>query len=127
MRARAAEFAAAGAIIVYVSTGTPAMAKDFAAKEGLGGLVLSDIDRKAFAAARMPRSLWKLLHPRFVANLWRSLRAGFKQTGVQGDPWQQGGVLVFARDGRLVHQQVDGAAGDLLDVDAIVAAARAVA
>ena len=35
-------------------------------------------------------------------------------------------VLVFGAEGRLLHQQVDGAAGDLLDVDAIVAAAAAV-
>jgi peroxiredoxin len=126
LRARQPAFDAAGALLVYVSTGTPAMAADFAAKEGLGGAVLSDVGRKAFAAARFSRSPWKLLHPRFLANLWRSLRAGHKQTGVQGDPWQQGGVLVFGADGSLRHQQIDGAAGDLLDVDAIVAAAAAV-
>lgn len=126
MRARQPEFDAAGARLVYVSTGTPAMAADFAAKEGLGGAVLSDPERKAFAAASMARSPWNLLRPRFFGNLLRALRAGHKQTGVQGDPWQQGGVLVFGPDGRLLHQQLDGAAGDLLDVDAIVAAAAAV-
>lgn len=124
MRARQPDFAAAGATICYVSTGTPAMAADFAAKEGLGAAVLSDQGRQAFAAARMKRSIWNLLRPRFVGNLLRALRRGHKQTGVQGDPWQQGGVLVFARDGRLLHQQLDGAAGDLLDVDAVLAAAR---
>lgn len=124
MRARQQDFAAAGASLCYVSTGTPAMAADFAAKEGLGAAVLSDQGRQAFAAARMRRSLWNLLRPRFFVNLVRALRAGHKQTSVQGDPWQQGGVLVFARDGRLLHQQLDGAAGDLLDVDAVLAAAR---
>lgn len=124
MRARQQDFAAAGASLCYVSTGTPAMAADFAAKEGLGAAVLSDQGRQAFAAARMRRSLWNLLRPRFFVNLFRALRAGHKQTSVQGDPWQQGGVLVFARDGRLLHQQLDGAAGDLLDVDAVLAAAR---
>ena len=124
MRARQPDLDAAGATICYVSTGTPAMAADFAAKEGLGAAVLSDQGRQAFAAARMKRSIWNLLRPRFVGNLLRALRRGHKQTGVQGDPWQQGGVLVFARDGRLLHQQLDGAAGDLLDVDAVLAAAR---
>ena len=123
MRARQSEFDARGARLVYVSTGTPAMAADFAAKEGLGASVLSDQGRQAFAAARMKRSLWNLLRPRFFVNLLRALRRGHKQTGVKGDPWQQGGVLVFARDGRLLHQQLDGAAGDLLDVDAVLAAA----
>lgn len=124
MRVRQHDFAAADATICYVSTGTPAMAADFARKEGLGAAVLSDQGRQAFAAARMRRSLWNLLRPRFFANLFRALRRGHTQTGVQGDPWQQGGVLVFARDGRLLCQQLDGAAGDLLDVDAVLAAAR---
>jgi len=87
--------------------------------------VLSDIARTSYRAAGMRRSLFGLLHPRLLRNLLRALRRGFRQRGVQGDAWQQGGVLVVARDGRLLHAQLDGTGGDELDLAAVLAAWRA--
>ncbi|MBL8756716.1 MAG: AhpC/TSA family protein [Planctomycetes bacterium] len=124
MRTREAELQAAGANLVFVGSGLPAMAADFARQHAGPHPVLSDPQRSAFAAAGMRRGWYTLLHWRFVANLWRSLRAGFRQAGVQGDPWQHGGVLVLAADRRLLHQQLDTTAGDEVDVDAVLAAVR---
>ncbi len=101
------------------------MAADFAAQFAGGHDVLCDPQRRAFAAAGMRRSLGATLHWRLLKNAVRALRGGFRQGRVLGDPWQQGGVLVFARDGRLVHQQHDRAGGDPLELDAVVAAVRA--
>lgn len=122
MRTREQELAAAGARLVFVSTGTPAMAMDFATTHAGGHQVLCDVGRKAFAAAGMKRSLRTTLHWRMAANLWRALRAGFRQGRVQGDPWQQGGVLVFGRRGEVVYEQVDRVGGDELDVAAVLQA-----
>lgn len=123
MRTREKELTAANARLVFVGTGLPAMAADFAKQHAGPHLVLSDPQRKAFAAAGMKRSFWATLHWRLPRNAWRALRRGFRQTKVQGDPWQQGGVLVVDAAGTLRHEEVDGAAGDPLDLDAIVAAA----
>ena len=125
MRTREQELAAAGAHLLFVGTGLPAMAADFARTHAGPHPVFSDPARATFAAAGMKRSLWTTLHWRLVPNAWRALRRGFRQTKVQGDAWQQGGVLVFDAAGRVLHRQVDGAAGDALDLDAVVAAVRA--
>lgn len=124
MRTRDGELQTAGAALVFVGSGLPAMAADFARQHAGPHPVLSDPQRRAFAAAGMRRGWHTMFHWRFVRNLWRSLRAGFRQGGVQGDPWQHGGVLVLDGDRRLVHQQVDTTAGDVLDLDAVVRAVR---
>jgi hypothetical protein len=124
LRTREHELAAAGARVVFVGTGTPAMAADFARTHAGPHPVLSDAPRAAFAAAGMRGGWWTMLHWRFLPNLWRALRGGFRQTSVQGNAWQHGGVVVLAPDARVVHREVDRTAGDVLDLDAIVAAAR---
>jgi len=118
------ELAASDARLVFVGTGTPAMAADFARQHAGPHPVLSDVARRTFQAAGMRRSLWATLHWRLLKNLWRALRAGYRQTQVLGDAWQQGGVLVFAADGRLLHGQADRAGGDELDLAAVRQAVR---
>ena len=122
MRRRDAELEQRGARLVFVGTGTPAMAQDFRRQHAGPHPVLSDADRKAFRAAGMTRSLLATLHWRTFRNASRAFRRGFRQSRVQGDPWQQGGVLVFDATGALRHQQRDAAGGDELDLDALVAA-----
>jgi len=110
---------------VFVGTGTPAMAADFARTHAGPHPVLSDPARATFAAAGMRRSVWATLHWRLLGNAWRALRAGFRQGRVQGDAWQQGGAIVLDREGAVVYRQVDRAGGDPLDVGAIVASVGA--
>lgn len=100
------------------------MAADFARTHAGSHPVLSDPTRSAFVAAGMKRGVFRVVHWRLLANLWRALRGGFRQGKVQGDPWQQGGVLVFGPTRDLVFEQRDSAAGDALALDAIVRAAR---
>ena len=121
MRRRDQDLAAAAARLVFVGTGTPAMAADFARQHAGPHPVLSDVARRAFQAAGMRRTWRSTLHWRLVANAWRALRRGHRQGRVQGDPWQQGGVLVFAADGQILHQQYDAVGGDEIDLDAVVA------
>ena len=99
------------------------MAADFARTHAGSFPVLSDVKKRAYAAAGMKRSPWAMLHPRLLANAWRALRRGFRQGRVQGDAFQQGGVLVFGSDGSVLHRAIDAATGDALDLGAIVATA----
>jgi hypothetical protein len=125
LRRREAEILATSTRVLFVGTGLPAMAKSFASEWAGPHPVLSDPTRAVFAAAGMRRSLFATLHWRLFVNAWRAFRRGFRQTSVQGDPWQQGGVLVLGRDGQVRHRQVDRAGGDELDLDAVLAALRA--
>jgi hypothetical protein len=43
---------------------------------------------------------------------WRALRSGFRQTEVQGDPWQLGGAFVITPEGKTVYEHVSREAGD---------------
>jgi hypothetical protein len=124
LRAHEQALAAQGATLVFVGTGSPAMAADFARAHAGPHPVLCDPERKLFAAAGMRRSLWASLHWRLFTNGLRAWRNGFRQGKVQGDPWQQGGVVVLANDGRLVHRQIDAVGGDPLDATAVLAAVR---
>ena len=124
MRSRETEILATGARVLFVGTGLPAMAKSFASEWAGPHPVLSDPTRGVFAAAGMRRSLFATLHWRLFVNAWRAFRRGFRQTSVQGDPWQQGGVLVLGRDGTVRHRQIDRAGGDMLDLDAVLASLR---
>lgn len=114
--------ASSGARLVFVGTGLPAMAADFVRSHAGSHAVVCDPTRRVFAAAGMRRSLGATLHWRLLANALRALRAGFRQGRVQGDAWQQGGVLVVTAGGRLLHRQVDQVGGDLLDLEAVAAA-----
>lgn len=124
MRGREPELAAANARLLFVGTGLPGMAADFARTHAGPFPVLSDVARTTYKAAGMKRSLFATLHPRMLGNVWRAFRGGFRQGRVQGDPYQLGGAVVFDRSGRLLHHQIDAAGGDPLDLGAIVAAVR---
>lgn len=122
MRTREPDLLAADARLVFVGTGLPGMAADFARQHAGPWPVLSDAKKRAFAAAGMRRGLFTTLHWRTLGNALRALRRGFRQGRVQGDPWQQGGVLVLDARGQLRHQQFDAAGGDPIDIAAVMAA-----
>lgn len=118
MRGAEQQLAERGAELVFVGPVEPTSAAAFRREHGLAAPVLSDAAGEAFAVAEMRRGIRPMLSLRAVTNGLRALRAGFRQRKVEGNPWQQGGVLVFAADGRLLAQQRDVGVGDLLDVAA---------
>jgi hypothetical protein len=124
LRGREKELLAANARLLFVGTGSPAMAADFQKAHASPHPVFSDVTRRSFEAAGMRRSFWSFLHWRFVRNALRAFRNGFRQTEVLGDAWQQGGVLLFDSHGRLRHHQIDAVAGDTINLDAVVTALR---
>jgi len=125
-----AHLPALGVRIVFVGNGAARYIDGFVERNG----VLTDIARvvtdpslKAFDAAGMVRSRWSTFGPRGLLNLARSLARGFKQTTIEGEPLQQGGVIVVAADGTIAYVQVEQAAGDHAPNDEVVAAAMRVA
>jgi hypothetical protein len=111
--------------LVFISTGTPAMALDFQAQQGIEGTTWVDPRRRTYrhlGFKRRPGST--LLSLATMKHALRAWRKGFRQGATQGDPWQQGGVLVVRRGGEPVLSFASEEAGDLAPTAEVMAAAR---
>lgn len=111
-----------GIEVVVIGNGNATFARDFREEFALEGLLLVDPELVAYRAAGLRRGRVEIASPRMFGNAIRALRTGARQTGVQGDPWQLGGVVVLAAGGelRFVHRSRE--AGDHADPEAIEAA-----
>ena len=114
---------ARGARLVFIGVGNRHFAGGFRHELGLTEPVYVDTQRHSYRALGMKRGLWATLLNR---DTWRSrgrARAGgFRQKGVQGDPWQLGGVLVVFPGGRVAYRYLSQAAGDHPPVAEVLAA-----
>ena len=122
MRDRIGDIRGRGAELVVIGNGAPHFAAAFREEMALDCPLLVDPELQAYRAAGLRRGRVELLSPRLPWNALRALRQGFRQRGVQGDPWQLGGVLVVRPDGALTYRQISREAGDHAPVDTVVAA-----
>lgn len=111
-----------GAELVIVGNGAAHFAQAFREDFALDGPILVDPELRAYRAAGLRRGRVEVLSPRMGLNAARALRKGFRQEGVQGDPWQLGGVFVLRAGGELTYRYASREAGDHPPVEAILAA-----
>ncbi len=105
-----------------MGNGNRSFAQAFRDEFEIEGLLLVDPDLHAYRAAGLRRGRREIASPQLIGNTIRALRSGARQTAVLGDPWQLGGVLVFAPGGELRYQFRSAAAGDHADPAEIDAA-----
>ena len=115
IRARDAE-------LVIVGNGAANFAEAFREDFSLDGPLLIDPELRAYRAAGLRRGRVEALSPRMSLNAIGALRDGARQQGVQGDPWQLGGVFVIRPDGALLFRHESREAGDHPEVEDILAA-----
>lgn len=129
------EFEAAGARLVAIGQGTPAQAARFRADQCVDLLLLSDPDRRSYAAAGAKvATLPELLGPRIIARgLARTIASRIPQGSIvvhQGKivdhPAQLGGVVVVAPDGSVRYAHMSEDASDNPPVSEVIAAVRAI-
>jgi hypothetical protein len=113
-----------GARLVFVSTGTPAMAEDFRDQQRVGADVWVDERRRTYRHLGFKRSPGSTFGLATLRHALRALRKGFLQGRTQGDPWQQGGVLVVRRGGEPVYCHASEEAGDLAPMPDVLKATR---
>ena len=113
---------ARGAELVIVGNGAPNFAAAFREDFELDCPLLVDPELRAYRAAGLRRGRVELLSPRLPLNALRALRAGSRQTSIEGDPWQLGGVFVIRPGGHLTYQYASREAGDHAPVEEILAA-----
>lgn len=124
LRSHAAEFEKAGAGLVIIGNGRPALAKRLAERNQLPAsmTLLTDPSLRAYQAAGLKRGVWRTLGPRGWLPYLRTLRRGFRQRRLAGDAWQQGGALALAAGGKVLYRHVSEHPGDQASASALLKA-----
>ncbi len=120
MRDRLSDIRARGAELVIVGNGAQNFAAAFREDFKLESPLLVDPELIAYRAAGLRRGRVELLSPRLPLNALRAVREGYRQSSVEGDPWQLGGVLVVRAGGALTYRYVSEVAGDHPPVDEVI-------
>ena len=116
------EFHAKKAEVIAIGNGSPSFIAGFRETTGFTGPVYTDPSLAAYQAAQLKRGVLRTFDPRGFGKALRAMAGGQRQGRTQGDPWQQGGVLVVAPGGDLLYAQASERAGDNASADAILAA-----
>lgn len=111
-----------GARLVLVGHGALHFARAFVEDLAIQVPVYVDPTLETYRALGMRRSAAAFFSPKALLNLARALRAGFRQTSVQGDALQLGGVLVVRPDGVAVYRHLSSEVGDHPPVAEVLAA-----
>lgn len=114
--------AAAGAGLHVIGNGAPMFIAGFRETTGFDGAIYTDPSLALYRALALRRGVTTVVRPGVAMAAVRALRGGFRQGATQGDPWQQGGVVVVGVDGRVGYRYASTAAGDHPPVDAVLAA-----
>jgi len=94
------------------------MAQDFIETFAIPFPVFTDPGRSCYKMAGLKRNFGLGLAT--IGRGRRAVAAGHRQGRTQGDPWQQGGVIIVDTDGRLVWRHIDRAAGDHCSVEEVL-------
>ena len=103
---------AAGAQLAFIGNGSLDHALAFAADKVPGCTVFTDPRLGSYRAAGARHGIMRTVGPRSWGHALRALRRGARQSRVQGHPFQQGGVAVIARGGRVAYAYLSETAGD---------------
>lgn len=123
-RSRADELKRAGVKLLFIGNGLPMMAQDFQEYMQLDAQqVWTDPKRRTFAHLDFAHGWRSVLNLSTIRSSLRAMRAGFRQGKTQGDPIQQGGVLVVKRGGEVVYGYASAVAGDHPPIDVVMAKA----
>jgi hypothetical protein len=121
------QFEQAGVGLVLIGQASPRQASAFRRKLDLDVPVLADEERATYKAAGLKRAnVAQLLGPRSVlSGVKHGARSGVVQGRIIGDAAQLGGAIIVKPGGEVVYEQVQRNAGDTVEPDALLAAARA--
>ena len=105
-------FQSRGASLALVAVGAPSAIGPFREATGVTAPVFVDPTRATYGALGMRRGARTYLSTAFVRNMLRAVRSGLHVTGIAGDVWQQGGVLVVRPGGEVLYRSLAATAGD---------------
>lgn len=114
----------AGAEMIVIGNGSPSFIEGFREQTGYHGPLYTDPSLDVYRAAELKRGVTNTLNPLGAVGFLKALARGGKQGRTQGDPWQQGGVLVIAPTNEVKWQHASGRPGDNASAADIIGALR---
>ena len=124
MRDRREDIERAGARLILVGNGSVAHARRFRERLAPEVEVYTDPGRRSYEELGLRRSVAATLGPASAAAFVGATLKGHRQTSIQGDAWQQGGLLVMAPGGGILFLQRNRTAGDRPQIDAALLSLR---
>ncbi|HEX5060855.1 MAG TPA: peroxiredoxin-like family protein [Kofleriaceae bacterium] len=115
---------AAGAELYIIGNGTPNFIAGFREQTKYPDPIYVDPSLAVYKAAELKRGALRTFDPRALGKTITAFRHGSRQGSVQGDAWQQGGVLVVAPGGEVKFHHASDRPGDNASIPEIVAALR---
>jgi hypothetical protein len=104
---------AAGAEIYVIGSGSPSFIEGFREHTKWPGPIYTDPSLEVFRAAQLKRGVLSSLDPRALGNTIGAHLRGHRQAlRIEGDAWQQGGVLVVAPSGDIRWHHISDRPGD---------------
>jgi hypothetical protein len=107
-----AEIERRGACLRVIGNGNPVHAREFMTRMGMTGEVYTDPARLLYDQVGMLHGVRRTLNLKSSRLGREARRIGYRQLGVRGDAWQQGGCLLIAPDGELLYEYRSEVAGD---------------
>lgn len=111
-----------GAELYVIGNGSPSFIEGFREQTKYTGPIYTDPSLEVYKAAELKRGVIKTFNPFALGATVKALKNGSRQGGTQGDPWQQGGVLVVAPTGEVRWHFASDHPGDRPTAQQIVAA-----
>lgn len=111
-----------GAELYVIGNGTPSFIEGFRAHTKYDGPLYTDPSLEVYKTAQLKRGVTRVLNLKAVMSTVKSLGRGNRQGRTQGDPWQQGGVLVIEPGGEVKWQHASDHPGDNASADQILRA-----
>jgi hypothetical protein len=107
--------------LVAIGNGSPSFIDGFREMTKFDGPIYTDPSLAVFSAAQLKRGVLRTFDPRGFGKAIKAMAGGQRQGRTQGDPWQQGGVLVVSPTGDVLWQQASERAGDNASAEQILA------
>jgi hypothetical protein len=105
---------------VFIGNGNPAHAREFLFEQSLQGGVFTDPARRLYRALDLRHGMTLTFNLRSARHVRRAYQRGYRQQGIKGDPWQQGGNVAVDESGQVLLVQRAEIAGDSLPIERVV-------
>ena len=121
MRGVYSEIQSKGAELIAIGNGKPQFVQAFIEDENIPFPVYTDPKRLTYKALGFTRSIGATFRLSTLTSGVRAASSGHRQHALQGDPWQQGGLVVVNPAGDVLYHHINKDAGDHAPVEEVLA------